>query len=131
MTPAALTTQYIKQGACNACVDRFDAGGGAAGYVEVYDGAVLAVTFTLPNPAFGAATLADPSVATCNGLPIAAVAVADVPAADNYIAYDTAGVAIGTGTVSVTGGAGEVQLDNVIIAAGQTITITAFTVTQP
>jgi len=131
MTPAALTTQYIKQGACNACVDRFDAGAGVAGYVEVYDGAVLAITFPMLNPAFGAATLADPSVANCNGLPISAVAVADVAAADNYIAYDTDGNQIGTGTVSAAGGGGEIILDNVITAAGQTITLTAFTVTQP
>jgi len=131
MTPAALTTQYIKQGACNACVDRFDAGAGVAGYVEVYDGAVLAITFPMLNPAFGAATLADPSVVTANGLPMAATAAAGVAAADNYIAYDTDGNQIGTGTVSAAGGGGEIILDNVITAAGQTITLTAFTVTQP
>ena len=131
MTPAALTTQHIKQGACNACVDRFDAGAGVAGYVEVYDGAVLAITFPLLNPAFGAATLADPSVAACNGLPISAVAVADVAAADNYIAYDTDGNQIGTGTVSAAGGGGEVILDNVIIPVGLTRTLVTFTVTQP
>lgn len=33
------------------------------------------------------------------------------------------------GTVSVTGGAGDLQVDNVSINAGQTVTITSFTIT--
>ena len=35
------------------------------------------------------------------------------------------------GSVTATGGGGQLELDNVVIASGQTITITAFTLTAP
>ncbi len=35
------------------------------------------------------------------------------------------------GSVTATGGGGQLELDNVVIASGQTITITAFTMTAP
>jgi hypothetical protein len=45
--------------------------------------------------------------------------------------YDTAGTVCGLqGIVSGTGGGGDLQLDNTSIAAGQSVTITAFTLTD-
>lgn len=35
------------------------------------------------------------------------------------------------GSVTATGGGGQMELDNIVIASGQTITITAFTLTAP
>lgn len=35
------------------------------------------------------------------------------------------------GSVTATGGGGQLELDNAVIASGQTITITAFTLTAP
>lgn len=35
------------------------------------------------------------------------------------------------GSVTATGGGGQLEMDNVVIASGQTITITAFTLTAP
>jgi hypothetical protein len=132
-TVTAAVAILRKKAACDATVDAMDAGVGAAGYLEVYEGALLVVTFLMLKPAWGAATAADPSVSTANGLPISAIAAAATVGAgcNSYVAYDTDGTQVWSGTVSVTGGAGELQVDNVIVALGQTITITGLTFTQP
>lgn len=124
---AITLTAGARNGACNGVVDLVDVGGGTA-VLEIYDGAVLAVSINLPNPAFGAAAV---GVATAAGLPLAGVAVADVPAADNFIVKDRAGANVWTGDAGLSGSGAGVELDNVIIATGQTVTATAWTVTMP
>lgn len=44
--------------------------------------------------------------------------------------YTSAGVSKLQGTVTVTGGGGELTLDNLNIASGQPVTVTSFTFTQ-
>ena len=52
--------------------------------------------------------------------------------AGHYRMYDSAGTTCHEqGTVTATGGGGDVTLDNVVIAAGQTVTVTAKTQTAP
>lgn len=51
--------------------------------------------------------------------------------AAHFRIYDSAGTVCGLqGTVTITGGGGDMTLDNVNIAAGQSITITGFTLTD-
>jgi hypothetical protein len=52
--------------------------------------------------------------------------------AGHFRLYATDGTTCGMqGTVTATGGGGDMTLDNVVIAAGQSVTITAFTLTAP
>jgi hypothetical protein len=49
--------------------------------------------------------------------------------AGHFRIYDDGPVAMIQGTVTATGGGGDMTLDNVSVASGQTITVTTFTIT--
>ena len=52
--------------------------------------------------------------------------------AGHFRLYASDGTTCGMqGTVTATGGGGDMTLDNIVIAAGQSVTITAFTLTAP
>lgn len=124
--------------ACDAIVDRLDIGG--AGTVKVYDGtqpanADTAVStqnilceFTLANPAFGAAS---------NGAASMAGGTKTDSSANNtgtatwFRAFNGAGTVIIDGSVAATGGTADMIIDNTSIASGQTVNLTAWTVTMP
>lgn len=136
---ATRITQAAAKAACDAVVDLLDVGG--AGYLEIRTGSqpatantaasgTLLGTLTLSATAFGAATTASPSVAT-------AAAITSDTSADNsgtagwFRAYNNAGTAIIDGSVTATGGGGDMTLDTVTIVAGGTIAITSWTVSHP
>lgn len=123
--------------AADAVVDRADAGV-AAGKLHIYTGTqpasandaasgTLLVEFTLADPAFGAAsngvaTLTDP----------APVAASNTGTAGWFRIVDSDNITTLDGSVSATGGDGDLQLTNTSIAAGQTVDISAGgTVTMP
>ena len=134
-------SQAAAAAACNAVVDLLDADA-SAGYIEIRDGTkpadpntaatgTLLATCTLSGTAFGAATVASPSVAT-------AAAISDDTSADAsstatwFRAYDGAAVAVIDGDVStVAAGTGDLQLDDTAIVAGGTVSITSWTVSHP
>lgn len=51
--------------------------------------------------------------------------------AGHYRIYASGGAVHSQGTITVTGGGGDLTLDNTAIAAGQIVTVTAFTWTAP
>lgn len=126
--------------AVNSVVDLLD-GGAGAGYIEIRTGAqpasvgtaasgTLLGTLTLSDPAFGNATSANPSVATASA--ITSDTNADATGTAGWFrAYDSAAVAIIDGSITATGGGGDMTLDSVSIVAGGTIAITAWTVSLP
>ncbi|RZJ08671.1 MAG: hypothetical protein EOO54_22645 [Haliea sp.] len=66
-----------------------------------------------------------------SNVPVAATAVAAGTAA-HYRIVDTAGTTCGEqGTVTATGGGGDVTIDNAVIANGQAVNLTGWTVTEP
>lgn len=122
---------------CDALVDLADAGSGA-GKIEIRtasrpanpntssSGTTLLATVTLIDPAFGAsstgvATLADP------------VSVTGVAAgtAAWFRMLDSNDAAVIDGTVTATGGGGDLTLSTTTISIGLTIDITGGTVTVP
>ena len=123
--------------AVDAVVDRLD-GGAGAGYIEIRTGTqpasvgtaatgTLLGTLTLSDPAFGAATSANPSVATASA--ITSDTNADATGTAGWFrAYDSAAVAIIDGSITATGGGGDMTLDNVSVVAGGTIALTGWTV---
>ena len=126
--------------ACDALVDLLD-GGSGAGYIEIRTGSqpatvataasgTLLGTVTLSDPAFGNATTASPSVATASA--ITSDTNADATGTAGWFrAYDSAATAIIDGSITATGGGGDMTLDTVSIVAGGTIAISSWTVSHP
>lgn len=126
--------------ACDAVVDLLD-GGSGAGYIEIRTGSqpatvataasgTLLGTLTLSDPAFGNATTASPSVATASA--ITSDTTADATGTAGWFrAYDSAGTAVIDGSVTATGGGGDLTLDSTSIVAGGTIAMSAWTVSHP
>ena len=116
-----------KSAACNAIVDLIDAGAGA-GTLVLYlaNGSTEVATLTFSDPAFGNAS---------NGVATASAITSDTSATGNAAAATIAKFLDSDATVvlscSVGIGTGDIQLSNNVIAAGETVAITALTVTVP
>jgi hypothetical protein len=126
----------IRSTMCDAIVDALDAGA-AAGTIAIRSGSrpalptdtatgTLLVTITCADPAFGAAsngvaTISDPS-------PVNAVATGT---ASWFRAFDSDGNAKWDGSVTATGGGGDLTLASTSITSGQPVDITGGTVTVP
>jgi hypothetical protein len=114
-----------RNAACDAVVDLVDAGSGA-GKVRIRASSTLLAEITLADPAFGAAST---GVATGASFPRSDTSADASGTADNYQILDSDNNVIISGTVGE--GSGDISLDNTDIAAGQTVTLTSLTHTQP
>ena len=127
----ALTLENAtRSAACDAVVDLLDAGS-ADGYVEIRTsgGTTLLVSIDFNDPAFGAAANGVATVSVSPSAP-SATAAADGDAAVCRF-YDSDDTLIMSGTVTATGGGGDITIADVTIASGATVTITGGTVTMP
>lgn len=126
-----------QQAAADAVVDRCDVGG--AGSLKIYTGAqpadadstpagTLLVTIALAATAFGSASAA--GTATLASTPRTGTAVA-AGTAGCFEFVSGGGAKVFQGSVTATGGGGDLTLDNTSIAVGQTVNISSFTYTQP
>jgi hypothetical protein len=115
-----------RNAACKAVTDLVDAGAGA-GKLKIKASSTVLVTITLANPAFGAPST---GVATAASLPKSGVA-ANAGTADGYEITDGSDVVVASGSVTITGGGGDITLDNTSITVGQTVTLNTLTHTQP
>lgn len=126
-----------RNAACDAVVDLLD-GGPAAGTIKIFTGTqpttandtatgTLLATITLSDPAFGAAS---PGVATLAGTPLSATGVAAGTAGWARLA-DSTGATVMDGSVTATGGGGQIELATTTISVGVTVSITSGTVTMP
>lgn len=123
--------------AVDAVVDRLDLGAGA-GYLELRTGSqpagpgsaatgTLLATITLADPAYGSAAV---GTAVLAGAPRSGTGVA-AGDAGWFRMYDSDATAVIDGSVTATGGGGDLELDNVNIAIGQNVSITTLPYTQP
>lgn len=121
----------------NAAVDLLD-GGTGAGTIKIYTGAQpatandaasgsLLCTFALADPAFGAAAN---GVATLLGVPLTTTGAA-AGTAGWFRAADSADGSVFDGSVTASGGGGQVQLNTTTISVGVDVEITGGTYTQP
>ena len=119
---AVITSAAAKQASTDAVTDLLDAET-PPGNLVLKAGSTTVVTLPLSKPSF---TPAVPSgEATAN--PITATnAVAD-GTADGFELQDGAGLIILSGTVTITGGGGDIELTNVDILTGQLISINTLT----
>lgn len=113
-----------RNAACDAVVDLVDAGA-AAGKLVLRQTTTVIATFTLDDPAYGAAAT---GVATAAGFPkTVAASATGVP--DNYQITDSDDTVIISGTVGE--GTGDISLDNTDINSGQNVTVNSLTHSQP
>lgn len=125
-----------RNAACDAIVDRVD-GGAGAGTLQVRTGAqpasandaasgTLLATLTLNDPAFGAAST---GVATLDVDPeLTATAVAD-GTAGWFRVLDSTGATVFDGSITATGGGGDLTLATTTITTGLTVRVTSGTFT--
>lgn len=111
--------------------DTIDAGGGP-GYVEIRTGTKPATVATgATGTLLATVTLADPSgtvsagVLTLSGLPKTDTAADASGTAGWFRVYDSTGAAVVDGTVTGTGGGGDMEVDNPALVTGQTFSIVA------
>lgn len=129
---ASISTMTIAHGAttrtaiANLVVDRVDQGA-AEGELLIRDGATVLATITLDDPAFDAAV--GPSAALL-GVPLNATATDDGEA-DNFVITDSDGNTIFSGSVTATGGGGDLTLDTTTIVTSDTVTVTSGSYTAP
>lgn len=129
--------------ACDAVVDRLDLGSGAA-LLRIYSGTVptdadtalgaqvLLAELVMSDPAFGAAADIAP------GARATASAIADDSSANAtgtaafFRVYQSDGTTCEMqGSVTATGGGGQLEINTVSIVSGALVQVTAFTVTMP
>lgn len=110
---------------------------GASGTLKIYTGAqpatgdtaesgTLLATVTLGDPSFGSA-----STGTITGADPAAVVAGASGTAGWFRVEDSTGANVFDGSVTATGGGGDLTLATTTVTAGLSIDITSFTVTMP
>lgn len=128
---ATTLSSAARSAACNAVVDLLDAGSGA-GKIRLQSAAgAYLCDIALDDPAFGNAAA---GVASAAGLPNSGVGLAAAgtgTACTKFEATDSDNNVIYSGTVTVTGGGGDITIDNTSIAENQTVNLTSLTHTQP
>ncbi|MER7213197.1 hypothetical protein ABT340_39555 [Streptosporangium sp. NPDC000239] len=126
-----------RNAAADAVVDLLDAGSGPA-IVEIRTGTqpttandtatgTLLATLTLADPAYGSASS---GAATMASTPRTATGVA-AGTAGWFRMKDSAGNTVLDGSVTATGGGGQLELATTSISVGLTVEVTAGTVTMP
>jgi len=118
-----------RDAACDAIVDLVD-GGTGAGTIEIKSAASTVAgtseiaTLTFSDPAFGAS-----SSGTATASTITDDTNATGGTATDYTVFDSAGTAIWQGDVATTGS--DLNLSSTSIGAGDTVSISSFTLTVP
>ena len=116
----------VRTGIADFVVDQLDEGTPPGTLVIQTVANVTVATLTLSNPAFGAAV---------NGTATAGAITSDTNAAGGTAAKARLRNAAGTDkiicSVTATGGGGDIELDDITINAGQTVSITSLTYTAP
>jgi len=127
------------QAGADGMVDKLEDGTGA-GKVEIRTGAqpalnaalsgTLLAEFTMSDPAFGAASASGSgAVATALSMPKTDAAAAATGTAGYGAVLDSDDNVLWTGTVTITSGGGDFEIDNLSITSGQEVQLTSFTFT--
>lgn len=123
----------VRNGLADYVVDLIDVGStNAAGHVQIsktagnYAGANLLAEIALANPAFGAASS---GTATALGVPVEDSSADNTGTALEFRVVDRNVAEVFKGTVTATGGGGDMELSSTAITAGDAVRINSFTYT--
>lgn len=122
----------------NTMTTQVDAGAGA-GLVKVYSGSqpasadvaatgTLLATFTLNDPSFGTSAA---GTITLDVSPTVTTTGAAAGDAGWFRATDSTGATVMDGSVTVTGGGGDMTMSTITVSVGLTLQLTAGTITTP
>jgi hypothetical protein len=106
--------------------------GNASGHVQItktagnYTGANLLAEIALANPAFGSAS---GGTITANGTPVEDSSADNTGTAVEFRVIDRGSNEVFKGTVTATGGGGDMELSSTSITAGDAVRINSFTYT--
>jgi hypothetical protein len=128
----------VRAAMCDVLVDSLDAGA-AAGYIEIRSGTrpanpdtaetgTLLATITCEDPAFGAANTTTGAATISHPAPVTGVADGT---ASWFRAYDSDDAPKFDGSVTATGGGGDLTLATVSITTGLSVDVTGGTITVP
>lgn len=124
----SLTLQATMQDAIATAINTLiNTGAGTATIKLETSGDAEVATFDLQNPAF---TLASPGLLTIAGLPIIDV-TATGGTATKFSVYDRDNVKQFEGTVTATGGGGDIELPNTTVTAGSSVQLNTFSLQVP
>lgn len=121
----------IRNGLADLVVDAIDAGAGA-GKVQItksagsYTAGNILAEITLADPAFGAAS---GGTATAAGMPVEDSNANNTGTAVEFRVVDSTDTEVFKGTVTATGGGGDMELSSTSITAGDAVRINSFTYT--
>jgi hypothetical protein len=127
---AITLTANARNAACDGIVDLVDAGAGA-GTLEIKSAASTVAgtsevaTLTFADPSFGAAAAGTAALASA----MTSDTNATGGTAGFYTVFDSNSVAVWQGTVATSGA--DLNLSSTTIGAGDTVTVSAFTLTVP
>lgn len=117
----------IRSAMADAVDNYINTTGGGTAKLRLRDDTTTIVDFDLQNPAFGAAAS---GVLTLEGTPISAQAVASGDV-DGFQILDRGGTAVISGSVTATGGGGDIEVTNTNIAEDQDCSLDSLTYTAP
>lgn len=126
---ALVHTTTIRNGLADLVVDAIDQGAGA-GKVQItktnndYTGVNLLAEVTLADPAFGAAASGTAAMA---GAPKEDSSANNTGTAVQFRVVDSTDTEIFKGTVTATGGGGDMELSSTSITSGDAVRINSFT----
>lgn len=116
----------VRNAIADAVVDLLDAGSGAGNIVMQTSGDVEVATLPLSDPAYGDAAAA---VAAANSITSDTDATGGTIA--KFVAEDSDGNDAILGSVTATGGGGDIELSSVVIGAGDTVSLSSLNYTAP
>lgn len=122
----ALTLQTNARNACSDAIDDLINTGGSAATLKFETGAsVVVATITLQNPAFGSSST---GVITLAGVPLSDTSAVG-GTTTQFSIFNRSTTKVLQGTVGVS--ASDINISSTVIGAGDTVTLTALTITTP
>ena len=123
----------IRNELADLVVDHADDGAGAGKVqitkvVDSYIAGDIVAEITLADPAFGAAAS---GVATASGLPKSDSSANNTGTAVQFRQVDSDDTEVFKGTVTVTGGGGDMEMISTSVTIGEPVDVTAYTYTAP
>ena len=123
----AITHNTAVRNALADLIDTLVNTGASTAVLKLRDGTTDIVSFNLSATAFGAASS---GTITLAGTPIAGTAGASGDV-DGFQILDKDGTLILSGTVTATGGGGDIEITNISVANGQGCSLTSFSYSAP
>jgi len=117
-------TTTVRNTLADAIDDAVNQGSGAGNIIVMESDDTVLSEITLDDPAFGAASS---GTITLAGVPLEDTSADATGTAAKFQFRDSDDTEIFEGTITATGGGGDIEIDNTSIASGQIVRLTSYT----